>query len=220
MATVLERDDSMFASAIKLLHGDRPLESDRRIYDAAISIRDEKPVLTRFEEYEVDTLLACAIHVADNLPALCEEAWSRVQSPWSLRHSPAKGVEPTVDALCARIDERLASFRAARVASEDGTAARRLREMMDEQALLHPRLGLSFGYIGNCDFGGRHDDRSWMIFAKLATPRCTGACDVHFGGHATAQLGKLMQLAEEGLAAWCDKQEQRLDAGEIRVVGA
>ena len=39
------------------------------------------------------------------------------------------------------------------------------------------------------------------------------------GGQSTAGLGKLMQSAERDLAAWCDEQEARLDAGKVRIVG-
>lgn len=218
MSTQTISPDTMFGSVIKLLNGDRPLESDRRLYDAAISIRNEMQDLELDEKYEVETLLACGVSAAGNLPSLFEEARARVQSPYALRNHPADGLN-TVDAICDRIRNRLLAFRAARVASYDGTAADALRTMMEEQRVLHPKLGLSFGYIGNCDFGGHHDDRSWKIFTKLATPACHNACDVSFGGYPTTQLGKFMQIAMRDLANWCNEQERRLAAGEIRIVG-
>lgn len=211
--------ETMFGDVIRLLHGDRPLVTDRLLHEAAIMIRDEMPVLDTREAMEVETILAYGVHLAGNLPAIADHAWSRVQSPAGLRFGMLDGVEATVAACHRAIVDRLASFRQAHAASQDGTAAARLREMMEEQRALHPRLGLSFGYIGNCDFGGRFDDRSWKVFAKLATWSCVGACDVSFGGYPTARLGKFMQVAEAGLAAWCDRQEQRLDANEIHVVG-
>ena len=95
-----------------------------------------------------------------------------------------------------------------------------LEQLVRDLAARHPRLGLSFGYIGNCDFlGGQWDDRSWMVFAKLATPRCVGACDVHFGGVGTDHLTSLLTQAQARLADWCVEQERRLDVGEIRIVG-
>ena len=49
-------------------------------------------------------------------------------------------------------------------------------QLVQDLAAKHPRLGLSFGYIGNCDFpGGQWDDRSWLVFDKLATWRCVGS---------------------------------------------
>ncbi len=95
-----------------------------------------------------------------------------------------------------------------------------LEQLVHDLAAKHPRLGLSFGYIGNCDFlGGQWDDRSWMVFAKLATWRCVGACDIHFGGVHTDHLASLLTHAQARLADWCVEQERRLDAGEIRIVG-
>lgn len=214
-----EQTDTMFGDVIRLLHGDRPLTTDRLLYEAAVMIRDAMPDLDAREAMEVETILAYGVHLAGNLPAISDHAWSRVQSPAALRFGMLDGIEATVAACHRAITDRLASFRAAQLASEDGTAVGRLRELMEEQAALHPRLGLTFGYIGNCDFGGRYDDRSWKVFAKLATPRCANACDVSYGGVPTGQLGKLMQRAEIELAAWCDAQERRLDAGEIRIVG-
>lgn len=95
-----------------------------------------------------------------------------------------------------------------------------LEQLAKDLAAKHPRLGLSFGYLGNCDLlGGQWDDRSWMVFAKLATLRCVGACDVHFGGVHTDHLASLFTQAQAHLADWCVEQEHRLDAGEIRIVG-
>ncbi len=95
-----------------------------------------------------------------------------------------------------------------------------LEQLVQDLAAKHPRLGLSFGYIGNCDFlGGQWDDRSWMVFAKLATWRCVGACDIHFGGVDTDHLADLLAQAQARLADWCVEQARRLEAGEIRIVG-
>jgi hypothetical protein len=85
-------------------------------------------------------------------------------------------------------------------------------------AAAHPRLGLSFGYIGNLPTHG-WDDRSWKIFAKLATPGTRGACDVSFGGVDTRDLPALAARVADGLDDWCAKLETRLDAHEIRIVG-
>lgn len=213
-------DLTMFGDIIKLLHGDRPTETDRLIHDAAITVRDEWPTLDAFERNVVETMLAWAVTRAGGMPRIHDHAHSRTQSPFSLRQHLTVGTDGTAAGMCRAIDERLASFRAARVAAQDGTAQKRCQELLAEMQAKHPRLGLSFGYIGNCDFGGRFDDRSWMFFTKLATPSCVGACDVSFGGQTTAYLGKLMQTAERDLATWCDDLEARLDAGKVRIVGS
>lgn len=217
--TATDTRETMFGDIIVLLHGDRPTETYRQLYDAAIAVRDEWPVLDRFERDIVETMLAWAVVRASNLPSILDHAHSRTQSPFSLRQNVTVGTDGTVSGMCRAIDERLASFRAARIAAEDGSAVARCHELLKEMQARHPRLGLTFGYIGNCDFGGRFDDRSWKFFTALATPACIGACDVSFGGQRTAQLGKLMQTAERELGAWCRTQEDRLDAGEVRIVG-
>ena len=210
---------TMSGEVIALLTGDRPTETDRMLHDAAIAIRDDTPDLEDREALEAETLLAWGVHLAGNLPSIAPHAAIRVRSRFALRSQVLDGVDTTAEA-CRVIDLMLSASRAARAAGADGTAASRLQAMTEEQKALHPRLGLTLGYIGNCDLsGGRFDDRSWMVFAKLATPSCRGGCDIHFGNVPTRLLGRLMQQAETGLAAWCDEQERRLDAGEIRVVG-
>ena len=115
-------------------------------------------------------------------------------------------------------DERMAADRAARIA-EHGDPYEAIRSRMEEAAAAHPRLGLSFGYIGNMSTGPVGDDRSWMVFAKLATPRCLNACDVHFGGVHTDVIEDLAARMGEPFEAWLAKCEADLDAGRIRIVG-
>jgi len=211
-------EETMFGDVIKLLHGDRPSTRYHTLFDAAIAIRDEWPNLDRLERMKAETMLAWATSGLPGLPSIHDHAVSRTRSPWSLRHDVTVGTDGTPEGLCRAIDEHLTDCRRARAATFDGTAHDRCRALMERMKVAHPRLGLSFGYIGNCGHG--YDDRSWMFFAKLATPRCHGACDVSFGSHSTAQLGKLMLKAEAEYEAWCEEQERRLDAHEIRIVGA
>lgn len=212
-------EDTMFGEAIRRLHREGLTDVEARIERAAIAIRDAWPDLDFLERMRADTLLAWAIVRAELRP-LMDAAWPYAQSPWSLRNNVTVGTDGTWQGLCAAVDRHLAECETARTASFDGAAEARCRELLAEMQARHPRLGLSFGYIGNCGFGpGSQDDRSWMFFARLATPTCRGACDVHFGGHRAAYLGKLMLKAEAELADWCAEQERRLDANEIRIVG-
>lgn len=101
------------------------------------------------------------------------------------------------------------------------TTVQKLEALVKEVAEQHPSFGLSFGYIGNCDlYGDRYDDRSWSVFAKLATRDCIGACNVSYGGYPTNALIHFLRVAELGLATWAEKQEARLNSGEIKIVGA
>lgn len=212
-------DDTMFSLAIRGLHALDTGDTGLRLEGAAVAIRDAWPNLDHLERMRADTMLAWAIVRAEIRPLL-DEAWSRAQSPWSLRNHVTVGTDDTWQGLCDAIHRHLADCAVARASSFDGAAETRCRELLAEMQARHPRLGLTFGYIGNCGFGpGSNDDRSWMFFTRLATPACIGACDVHFGGHRTAYLGKLMLKAEADLAQWCIDQEHRLDEGAVRIVG-
>lgn len=85
----------------------------------------------------------------------------------------------------------------------------------------HPALGLSFGYIGNVghNCGEFGDDRSWMVFAKLATRRCHQACDVNYGGVPTDRIEDLAARMDDRFQTWLAKCEADLAAGDVRVVG-
>ena len=113
-------------------------------------------------------------------------------------------------------EERMDRDSAERIALH-GDPYKAIEEAVKKATLAHPRLGLSFGYIGNVGIHG--DDRVWYVFAKLATPRCVNACDVHFGGCATDVIEDLADMIGEPFQNWLAQCEQRLDAGEIRMVG-
>jgi hypothetical protein len=71
-------------------------------------------------------------------------------------------------------------------------------------AAAFPELGLSFGYIGNCDMGpyARWDDRSWRVF----TNRCgEDGRSCSWGYAHTDTLDHMLDVIREGrLARWCD----------------
>ena len=197
-----------------------PESDDGDLLGAALRVRDAITVLSGREPAVLDALLAIgALHAGD----LRADLWNAAQAHADAcpdRVARACGHVRDLSEAIARIDAVIVDAKRAASAVEDGSAARTIRSLVDLLADAHPRLGLSFGYVGNCDLsGGRRDDRSWRVFARLATPSCVGACDVSFGGHATDQLGRMMVLAEKGLADWCAEQERRLDAREIRTVG-
>ena len=216
-----DEQPTMFGDVIAYLHGDQPRGIDKAVLKAATAIRDQWDGLDHAERMMVETMLAWAVMRAGKMVSIERHAHACTQSAHSLRRNVTAGTDGPAEALCALIEARLADMAIALAALQDGTAGARCQALLAAMQAAHPRLGLSFGYIGNCGFGpGGYDDRSWSFFAKLATPRCANACDVSFGGVTTPYLGKLMLRAEADLAAWCDEQERRLDAGEIRIVGA
>ncbi len=219
---------TMFGGVIRLLHGDRQLNLDETLYRLATDIRDAWPTLDQYERMTVDTMLACTVLRA-NLegpcpaqlyPSLFADAHGRSQSGFAMRSPDVRALSGTADEQVGIIRAKLGQFAEARSIVEDGTADARIRATMELLRPRFPDLNLSFGYVGNCSFGGPrgYDDRSWKVFTTLATPRCLNACDVSFGGQPTAYLGKLVQLVESDLEPWCVEQQRRLDAGEIRQV--
>jgi hypothetical protein len=88
---------------------------------------------------------------------------------------------------------------------------------VEEAKAAFPQLGLSFGYIGGVHTWG--DDRAYMVFAKLATKDCHGACNVSFGSFAHDRIGDMLAVMERDFAAWLAKTAERLAAGDLRKVG-
>jgi len=76
----------------------------------------------------------------------------------------------------------------------------------------HPRLGLSFGYIGNLERWG--DDRGWKIFTSCSRPS-NFATSVSWGDYPTSHLDQMADAAKQHLAAWCDRIEAEIDSGQI-----
>ena len=226
MNTQNRQDDvpTMFSDVIRALHGandtQRPARSDVQLYNAAIMIRDAWPRLEKIDQMVVDTLLAWAVTYAGNTPALFAHSQARVNSPFSLRNPIVRNSPDTIEGVAALITQVIADAARAQNAAESGEAHETLQALLKEMQAKYPALGLTFGYVGNCDLGSmRWDDRSWKYFTKCATPACTYGCDVSFGGVGTSQLGRLMIQAEQQLDDWCAEQQRRLDAGEIRRVG-
>lgn len=79
---------------------------------------------------------------------------------------------------------------------------------------LHPAIGASFGYIGNLEH--RRDDRQWSVFTKLSSNPSPTACNVSWGGVATAELGALAVSATLGdVFEWADRQSILIADGKL-----
>ena len=153
--------------------------------------------------------------------ALTATAWAMLASPNGLNSEILKTLprhDPQVGDVLAAVRAKIAEDEADRARSQVANPSTLIGEIVTAAAVAHPRLGISFGYIGNVWPGPDGDDRSWRVFTKLATPRCASGCDVSFGQLPTKQLGDLLVAVERRLPAWLAEQERRLDAGEIRIV--
>ncbi len=91
-----------------------------------------------------------------------------------------------------------------------------LRSLMNMASAAYPLLGLSFGYIGNCDLhGNQWDNRSWYIFTKLdqdGRQRTGAGSSASFGGVETQELGRLVIQAEKEFLSWCAALETKRQA--------
>lgn len=154
---------------------------------------------------------------------LTATVWAMISSPNGLKSEILKALprrDPNATDVLAAVQAKIAQDEADRTRAQVANPSTIIGEIVKAAAAQHPRLGLSFGYIGNVWPGPNGDDRSWRVFTKLATPRCYSGCDIRFGQMPTAQLGDLLVAVERRLPAWLDEQERRLDAGEIRQVRA
>lgn len=67
----------------------------------------------------------------------------------------------------------------------------------------YPDIGLSLGYVGNCD--NWSDDRAWKFFTKVMKPfgtRTYAHEQFSWGYASSTQLSLLADRAEAGLEAW------------------
>ncbi len=148
----------------------------------------------------------------DGFGPVCQAAFD------SARRNGAKVPAPTT--MQYAVLERIQQDSDARIA-EFGDPYATISAAVDAAKVAHPRLGLSFGYVGGVGIGCGEfgDDRSWKVFAKLATSQCLDACDVSFGGVGTDRIEDLAAMMGEAFQAWLLRCEDDLDAQRIRIVG-
>ena len=194
-----------------------------RLKEGAAKITQAESLFEGRDLMHLENVLAHAVFNAlrtdDESPVLHEletRAWPMMQSPIGMRNRHLQGTDwagtDLVDLIEGIVDERI---RADGMSLDEANAM--LRSMVLELSILFPSLGLSFGYIGNCDLGcgPKYDDRSWKIFTKLATG-ASSCSDVSWGGYPSQHLGRMAIDAEKALEDWCHATEKRLEEGEIR----
>lgn len=191
---------------------------------ALILVDAEGPFVGR-ELMQLENVLAHAVfrdlRTEPEDPVLRElemRAWPMMQSAIGIRNTLLQGIDWAEIDLVGLIEQHVAE-RARADAMDVGEASAMIRNQVIELSLLYPSLGLSFGYIGNCDLGcgPAYDDRSWKVFTKLATPG-SSCSDVSWGGRPSSHLGRMAVEAGKSLEGWCSETEERLDRGEIRSI--
>jgi hypothetical protein len=183
-------------------------EDEKPLLDLAIRVRDAIPHVDADGSKELQTILAQSILANPQVDALHDIARSYAPDA-VVPTSPEEIVELHREAGSIVRRSRQESSRA------DPQAIETIQNAVDLMKQSHPELNLSFGYVGNLPSNG-WDERSWRIFTQLASPNSHGACDVSFGGCDTRDLPAMATRVTQNLKAWCDRQSERLAAGEIR----
>lgn len=182
---------------------------------------DELPALVMLAGHARNDIPVPHAHLTPEMKVIERRLWSFLSSPIGLRHSidrsygPSTTIDEAIDVVRRWLrDERAKAFMPAAEADDI------IRAEVGRLAVLHPDLGLSYGYIGNCDLSGsRFDDRSFMVFTTLRSGH--GPCpDIHFGGVPHADLGALAFTVSRNLEPWVREQQDRLDRGEIHRIAA
>lgn len=164
--------------------------------------RDARPLI----EMAREIFDACE---PDGFGPVCQAAFDsargKVPAPTTMQYAVLERIQQDSDARIAEFGDPYATINAA----------------VDAAKAAHPRLGLSFGYIGSVGIGCGEsgDDRSWKVFAKLATRQCASACDVSFGGVVTDRIEDLAATMGDAFQSWLARCEADLDAGAVHVVG-
>lgn len=148
----------------------------------------------------------------DGFGPVCQAAFDSARKGGAMVPAPATMQYAVLERIEQDSNARLAEF---------GDPYATINAAVEAAKIAHPLLGLSFGYIGGVGpgCGPFGDDRSWKVFAKLATPRCINACDVSFGGVDTDRIEDLAARMGEPFQTWLAKCEADLEAGHVRVVG-
>lgn len=198
------------SSVIQDLWYEERTESRQSALNMAIVVRDAIPHVGSEETAELQKLLAAMLLGVPDAVSLHDEA--RAFAPDAV--TPKDDAE--TGAVRHRIWERIRAARTA-CATPDKSAMARVEAAFARVKAAHPKLGLSFGYIGDLPSNG-WDDRSWRIFTSLSTRMAASCCDISFAGWSTRNMPAMADAVEARLDAWCASQQAKLDAGEIHLV--
>ena len=189
----------MLAPLVLTLVTDNMGEPLQRLKEGAAKITQTENLFEGHDLMHLENVLAHAVfsnlRVDPEDPVLREletRAWPMMQSAIGMRNQHLQGVD-WVDTDLVALIEAIVDDRVRADGMDMNEASAALRDQVHELSILFPSLGLSFGYIGNCDLGcgPRYDDRSWKVFTKLATG--ASACsDVSWGGYPSQQLGRMV----------------------------
>lgn len=144
--------------------------------------------------------------------------WPFVASSYALMSTFWKdnGRPADLDALIVVIQGWVAE-RDLEAATTPAQADADVRAEMDRVAALFPKLGMSYGYIGNIWHGPYRDDRSFRIFTQVQHLDSHQGETLGMGDHSYDNLSKLRTMVLGRLEDWARDLDVRLDAGALKL---
>ena len=176
---------------------------------------DVSPLMTVYAGLVDDAIGRPASCWSADTRSIYEAIWPFMASSYvlNIRRDHDLPVAPTVIEFTQFAREWIAA-REAETAMPTDEADRLIRVEMERVRELFPRLGMSYGYIGNCNlFGGpAYDDRSFRVFTQVKTSH-TSTVTHSFGGFPTARLTKMHTQVMAGLENWARELNAQLESG-------
>jgi len=123
-----------------------------------------------------------------------------------------KNLAALIEVLKAWVAERDAE-----TATTPAEADSAIRIEMERVRTLFPRIGLSYGYIGNIWWGPRRDDRSFRIFTQVQSLDARHGETLGMGDHAYEDLPKLRTMVLARLEDWARDLDAQLTAWSMRL---
>lgn len=188
----------------------------RIVNRAAEAGHDVLPLMTAYSSF-VD---ACMPRLDPDKPwteemtQIHNMVWPFMQSAYSMRCQfyVDYGVPKSIVHLTEIVNKWVAE-REAEAHVDPAQADADIRAEMVRVCNLYPRLGLSFGYIGNLWTGPSRDDRSFMVFTQVKYPN--DLVTFQFGHHDYCDLPKLRTKVMSNLERWARELDEKLTAGTV-----
>lgn len=154
----------------------------------------------------------------ETMKAIHEIVWPFIASSYSLSSTfwADAGRPKDLDGYIAAFQAWVAE-REEEQACSPGQADAEIRAEMERVNALFPRLGLSYGYIGNLWSGPFRDDRSFRIFTQVQYLDARHGETMGMGDHTFKNLSKLRTLVLAKLEDWARDLDQRLLDGKAKL---
>lgn len=207
-----------------LVRDDADLElartASRIVMRADAAGHDVMPLLVDYAAMVDGTMPRCddAKPWTPQMSEIHELVWPFIASSYSLAstfwvdNGRPKGLAELIEVMRTWVAEREAE---AAITSQSADAD--IRAEMERVSALFPRLGMSYGYIGNIWWGPYRDDRSFRIFTQVQHRDARHGETIGMGDHVHADLSKLRTMVMARLEDWARGLDADLTAGTKRL---